>query len=49
MQKVYKELLYLASRHPSNYVFRALGEYYESIGEEDKAKAYYLKATNITT
>ncbi len=42
--KAYKDLLYLASRHPSSYVFRALGSYYESDGQEDKAKAYYLKS-----
>ncbi len=49
LEKVYKDLLYLASRHPSSYVFRALGEYYRAKWEEEKSKAYYLRAMSITT
>lgn len=49
LSKAYKDLLYLASRHPSSYIFRALWEYYESAGEEEKAKAYYLRAMTSTT
>lgn len=47
--KAYRNLLFLASHHPSSYIFRALGEYYESRWDEEKAKAYYLRATATIT
>lgn len=47
LEKVHKDLLYLASRYPSSYVLRAIGQYYEANGDEDKAKAYYLKASSL--
>lgn len=47
LQKASKDLLGLASRHPTRSLFRVLGEYYLSQGDEEKAKAYYLKALQL--
>lgn len=47
LEKAYKDLLSLASHHPTRSLFRVLGEYYLSRGDEEKAKAYYLKALQL--
>ena len=49
IDKAYKDLLTLASRHPTRSLFRVLGEYYLAHGDEEKAKAYYLKALMVDT
>ncbi len=40
-------LLYLAKNYPQSYIFHSLWDYYYQIGEESKAKQYYIKAISM--